>query len=375
MHRILVATWAPGGNLPPLLAAARLLAHRGHRVYVLASGSTGRKAANHGCNVIVYRHAPDPDEATPFEEQLESVAAVVAGEKVAHDVADAINATNANLVVADCMLPAAVAAAAASGCRTVSLVHFLYGTMRGHLLGGGRWWPELLPHLNATRHGVGLDPVRSELGAWETADRLLVTAPRWLDANIEYPRTILHAGPLGVRHPPAARRRASERAHVLLSFSTTVMPGDRELMERVCAAIGPLDVDATLTLGGVTGSLQITPPKNVRLLLQADHDELLPISSVVISHGGLGTVLRALAHGVPNICLPLGREQPVNAQRIAELGAGVQLPAAASSAQIRSTTEIVLRAIAYRTAARWAAQRIVTEAPDERAADFLERAA
>jgi UDP:flavonoid glycosyltransferase YjiC (YdhE family) len=45
--RVLVVTWAPGGNLPPLLAAASVLARRGHDVALLASGET-RGAAPSG---------------------------------------------------------------------------------------------------------------------------------------------------------------------------------------------------------------------------------------------------------------------------------------------------------------------------------------
>jgi hypothetical protein len=36
----LVATWGAGGNLPPLLAVAGLLAAQGRRVRVLTSGAT-----------------------------------------------------------------------------------------------------------------------------------------------------------------------------------------------------------------------------------------------------------------------------------------------------------------------------------------------
>jgi hypothetical protein len=39
-----IATWASGGNLPPLLALARLLRAAGHRVHILASSATSEPA-------------------------------------------------------------------------------------------------------------------------------------------------------------------------------------------------------------------------------------------------------------------------------------------------------------------------------------------
>jgi UDP:flavonoid glycosyltransferase YjiC (YdhE family) len=45
----------------------------------------------------------------------------------------------------------------------------------------------------------------------------------------------------------------------------------------------------------------------------------------VVSHAGSGTVLDALLHGLPQVCLPLGGDQTLNARRCAELGSGIVL--------------------------------------------------
>ena len=47
----------------------------------------------------------------------------------------------------------------------------------------------------------------------------------------------------------------------------------------------------------------------------------MPGSAAVIGHGGLGTVLRALAHGVPQLLLPLGRDQAFNADQVERVSA------------------------------------------------------
>jgi NAD(P)H-hydrate repair Nnr-like enzyme with NAD(P)H-hydrate epimerase domain len=121
-----VVTWGPGGNLPPLLAAARLMAARGHRVRVLASAATRADAERDAFDVHGYVHAPDPDPAVPFERQAQGLMAVAAGAEVAYDVRDLVAETRSSAAIVDCMLPAGLAGATAAGVRTASLVHFPY---------------------------------------------------------------------------------------------------------------------------------------------------------------------------------------------------------------------------------------------------------
>jgi UDP:flavonoid glycosyltransferase YjiC (YdhE family) len=121
---------------------------------------------------------------------------------------------------------------------------------------------------------------------------------------------------------------------VALSFSTTEMHGQMELVERLCSGLVDQPIDAVLTLGGLS-HIPITPRRNVEVVPFADHDELFPRCEAVVTHGGLGTVLRALAHGVPLLMLPLGRDQHVNAGQVAQLG-----PASPSHPMRRRRTSV-----------------------------------
>ena len=45
-------------------------------------------------------------------------------------------------------------------------------------------------------------------------------------------------------------------------------------------------------------------------------------ASLVVTHGGHGTVMNALRHGVPLLCMPMGRDQHFNAAQVERLEAG-----------------------------------------------------
>ena len=59
-----------------------------------------------------------------------------------------------------------------------------------------------------------------------------------------------------------------------------------------------------------------------RFIAQAD---LLPHCDLVVSHGGSGTFLASLAHGLPQLVLPQGADQFINASALEDCGAGMAL--------------------------------------------------
>jgi UDP:flavonoid glycosyltransferase YjiC (YdhE family) len=373
--RVIVATWGSGGNLPPLLAAAGLLRARGHHVEVLASGATRPEAERAGFATLPYERAPDPDVSIAFERQAEALMAAAAGVDVALDTYHWLASRRADLAVVDCMLPAAAAAAAAAGTPAASLVHFLYGPARRLMVHGDTSWTTDLATLNATRRALGLAPLSGGLAAWESCELVLVTAPRWLDVDVGFPEHVVHAGPLGVRRPGAQRPSAWRPPRVLLAFSTTVMDAQVAAIRSACAAVAGTGARGVLTLGGAVPAEAVQPPSGIDVREWADHDELLPECAAVVTHAGLGTTLRALAHGLPLVMLPLGRDQHVNAARVAELGAGIRLPADAAPRQIRAALTTVFTDARFASCAARLAERLAADRPDRHAADALERAA
>ena len=82
----------------------------------------------------------------------------------------------------------------------------------------------------------------------------------------------------------------------------------------------------------------------------------------MISHGGLGSVAAALAHGVPLVCVPgTGADQPAVAARVEALGAGMTVNRQAPSGELRDAASHVLATAAFRAAARELARLIEAE--------------
>ena len=54
-----------------------------------------------------------------------------------------------------------------------------------------------------------------------------------------------------------------------------------------------------------------------------DQARVLPLVDLIVSHGGTGSVLGALANGLPQLIMPQGADQFFNAQFLTEAGAAL----------------------------------------------------
>jgi MGT family glycosyltransferase len=111
---------------------------------------------------------------------------------------------------------------------------------------------------------------------------------------------------------------------VLVGLSSTVMRQEG-LLQRAADALGRLPVRGLITTGPAVDPAVISAPANVTVTRWASHADVLPHCSAVITHGGHGTVMKALIAGVPLVLVPLGRDQPDNAGRVVHAGAGIRL--------------------------------------------------
>jgi UDP:flavonoid glycosyltransferase YjiC (YdhE family) len=145
------------------------------------------------------------------------------------------------------------------------------------------------------------------------------------------------------------------------------------VLRRIAAALALLPLEAIITVGPAVDVREIAPARNVAVVHSIAHRTVLPDCALVITHAGLGTVMAALAHGVPLLCLPMGREQHDNAARVAACDAGLVLTPEAGVGEISQTIRAMLAAPEYRTAARQMAATIALRDGREVAVDALER--
>jgi UDP:flavonoid glycosyltransferase YjiC (YdhE family) len=91
--------------------------------------------------------------------------------------------------------------------------------------------------------------------------------------------------------------------------------------------------------------------------------------TAVVSHGGSGTALGTLAVGLPQLCLPQGADQFLNAAAIASSGAGLALSSSEVTAQaVRECLARLLRDASFAIASQRIADDIAAMPPPADAA-------
>jgi UDP:flavonoid glycosyltransferase YjiC (YdhE family) len=118
--------------------------------------------------------------------------------------------------------------------------------------------------------------------------------------------------------------RTRPRVYITLG---TVSFGAVEVLSRAVAEIAPFDVDVLVTVGpeGEPAALGEVPD-NVHVERFVAQSAVLPLVDLIVHHGGTGTVLSALEVGLPQLLLPQGADQFVNAEILTAVGAARALP-------------------------------------------------
>ncbi|MFT3810884.1 MAG: glycosyltransferase [Micropepsaceae bacterium] len=392
---ILFTTWDGGGNIPPVLEAARRLVARGHQVRLMADETVRAAAAAAGIGFTPWREAPqrrdtlienDPIKDWTAEGPMGGIAKlrdiIMAGGALgyARDTAAELDRAPYDLVVTSEMVLGALIAAEARGVglailsANVALMPIpgippmgpgfapamseAERTLHAEVAAGARaMFNEGLPALNAARAVFGLAPVSDIFDQFAAAARMLVaTSPAFDFPAAELPEGLVYIGPM-TGTPVASDGWTSPfagqdlRPLVLVAFSTTYQAQQTQIANAI-TALGRLPVRALVTLGPALAAARFDAPANVKTVAEAPHDAVMAEAGLVITHAGHGTVIRALSHGTPLICLPMGRDQNDNAARVDWHGAGIRLDPAAGADAIEAAIRTVFGDTAYRKAAR-----------------------
>jgi UDP:flavonoid glycosyltransferase YjiC (YdhE family) len=156
------------------------------------------------------------------------------------------------------------------------------------------------------------------------------------------------------------------RPLVYLTFGTVF--DEYDLFAAAVAGIGELGVGLVVTVGRDGDPAALGPqPDHVVVERYIPQTQLLPECDVVASHAGSGTILAALAMGIPQLCLPQRADQFLNAAAVAGAGAGLAIPPAAVNATaVAQATRRLLEDSSFRRAARAVADEItLMPSPDD----------
>lgn len=145
------------------------------------------------------------------------------------------------------------------------------------------------------------------------------------------------------------------------------------------AAVAELPARVLLTVGRELDLDALPPaPDNVRVERWVPQQDVLAHAAAAVVHGGSGSTLGAVAAGVPLAVVPLFADQPENARRVAEVGAGLAVepnrddPGATVGA-LRDALGAVLAEPSYRERARALATELAGEPPVDEAVPLLKR--
>lgn len=369
--RVLFTTTPGRGHWQPMLPLADALVVAGHELHWAAAEDVCERLRKRGfsatrCGIGGEEAAqvvPPPEVAAlPLAERPNHMFARIFGPRRAEpmlaDLVAIVERLRPDLMVCDQAELASPIAAARAGVPNVT-----------H--GFGRLLPE--PRVARAQDAMadhwrahGLEP-RPYGG---TYDHLFLDI---YPPSLQTPDTA-HVGARLLLRPAEAAVPGGSEPLVYITFGT-VFNEDLTLFATAVEAARdvPLRIVVTLGPGHAPDALGPQPP-NVTVAEYIPQETLLGDCVAVISHGGSGTFLAALAAGVPQVVLPQAADQFLNAESADRGGVGVALlPDVASVPNVRMALERVLEGGEMRTAAQRVAAEIAAMPSPAVVADELAR--
>lgn len=344
MTRVLFVTFDAGGNAPPMLGIAQRLLERGGEAVVLGNPNQRAVVEAIGAQFTAFAKAQsfEPARRGSVVRGVATILHTTVGRNIATSFRGVAADVQPDVVLVDCMLPRALGASIAAGFPTVTLVHSLPSNFAGPYGRGP------IGKLSAL---AGASPRRT----WARATATIATTMPGFDDGDAGPWADLRTvGPIAPRlAAPAGTRESGSRPRVLISLSTIWYPGQDRTLQKLLDAIEPLELDAVMTTGRSIDPAQLRVPANAEVHRHVDHDTLLPHVDLVVGHGGHGTTMRALGHGLPMLVIPgfALADQPQVGRRVEETGAGRTLPASTSVEALRAAIAELVGPGTHRTVA------------------------
>lgn len=343
--KILFSSTPAFGHLLPLIPLARALRDQGHSVGVVTAAGMAPVVEAEGFELI--EAGPMPDVL--FAEVAERTGTDPAAGPTPEGVAEFFAGVRVDLTADPAIAGArqwAPDLIVNELCDFVGpLVAAALGVPHASLAFGPAIPPEFLGAMTALvagRYGErGLPaPAATPSGRW-----LLDTCPPSLQFDAAGPaqhtaeHVALRPEPHRTAVPGDAAAEpapAGARPRVLVTFGTHF--GDPAVVGPLLRELAELDVDLVATLGFTSKPDDYDlDPQRVEFAAFAPMAQLLEGVDAVVTHGGAGTTLGALARGIPLVVAPQGADQFIQADRVSAAGAGLALPLGPARPEQRRT--------------------------------------
>ncbi len=347
MARILWLNWSGGGNLPPSLGVARTLTMRGHAVAFAGRPEMVPRVKTAGLRAIELTQAYAQVERYPQGHFMTRAACYLTSPAVEEQIRTLVTAEAPDVVLIDAMFPAALAQAPGFGRPTAVFVHtFVFRQLD--------MWRRFFTLFGDMRQQAGFGGLPPLEELWRSRDRIISTSLAAFDAApLPGWDMVRHAGPVLEDEKFAVPTvlpwpESDPTPLVLVSFSTGFEQRNVDKVQRALDALADLPVHVVATTGGIVAPNEVATPANAIVLNYAAHDPIMRRAALVVTHGGHGTAMRSLLHGLPMVVIPgLAGDQPYVAAAVQEWGAGIALPGDADAAAIRAAARSVLSTPSY----------------------------
>jgi UDP:flavonoid glycosyltransferase YjiC (YdhE family) len=335
--RVLLGAFGDPGHAFPVLALGAELVSRGHDVGIETWERWREPAVAAG---MTFSPAPEYQVFPTRERPLKPYEAAVIAARVTREF---VRSFAPDIAVSDILTPAPALAAELEGVPVATLIPHV----NPHLPPGfppfsiGARLPRTRPGTALWRQSyravaIGLEQGRREYN--ECRARLGLGPLPWLHTGLsraltlvgtfpqlEYPRSwpgwMRLVGPLmwepggPVASPPPGD------GPVVLVATSTAQDRDHRLLRSALEGLA----DEPVRIIAISAEPRADAPANAVLVPWLSYAETMPLCDLVITHGGHGTLVRALASGCPVLVCPAGGDMAENAARVDWAGVGVRL--------------------------------------------------
>ena len=333
--RVLLGAFGDPGHAFPVLALGAELVARGHDVGIETWAKWREPAEAAG---MTFSAAPEYQVFPTLERPLKPYEAAVVAARVTRSF---VRAFAPDVAVSDILTPAPALAAELEGVPVATLVPhvmpdlppdfppFSIGARLPRTRIGRSFWRQTYRAVeigleqgrreyNDCRARLGLGPLPWTHTGLSRSLTMIGTFPQ-LEYPREWPSWTRVVGPL-MWEPggPVATPVDGAGPVVLVATSTSQDPSHR-LLDACLEGLADEPVRV------IAISAPRPAPSNAVLVSWMSYAETMPRCDLVITHGGHGTLVRALASGCPVLVCPAGGDMAENAARVDWAGVGVRL--------------------------------------------------